>query len=546
MVKIRDKRASVLEELLPVEDESIEQEPMSESVNDTVDTGNTLKNPAEKLSFTVATTPHTISKSKCKVSADTNLTPEKTSRPVKESDLLSFSNYDWPEPLKGITKLGRTQAQKDALLLSGITIMGGLLGRNLFCKYHTRYLFPNLQTYIAGPTGWDMERLFSLRKMCDGIEDSVREDYDKEYDRYLQSLQHYEEVVASQGRYAIARPDSPVMRRFILPGVQCGLDIKEGIINQGGQGLLLEMEAEPIGYAVEDDYYHWQDAMCKCFYNGRLSLSSRGGMGQLVDRCPTLSVLLSGTYETLQQLIPGIANCLFPMQLFYCMPKNTDYHGVYISQKDRDAMDAEAQRVYKVVKDVYSFVENENKRLDLHLHKEQCNKIRDTFSSLKKMAEQRYDGALNAVTDKLETNVMRIIMVVAALRSYRDERATIYSSYHPVYPPYSDKGVFAYEMQVSEEDLDACLELAVPLFYHSVHVAETMSEQLSKKKVKFTREDILAMMGDTFTQRELFALAKQYGIEKTTSKNWVRKSHTDIKLLGHGLVMKVDSKKNKK
>lgn len=541
MVNSGENRASVLDELSPVQDGSTGLGIIPDGVNDSYDGEKTVKKSSSDIFDIFDTMSHN---SECKMSSDTNLTQEKNSRPVKEGEQLLFPDYDWPEPLNGLLMHCDTKVQRGALLLAGITIMGGMFGHRLYYHLRYRYLFPNLQTYIADSSFWDREALSFLRQMYGWIENDFQYDNSREYSHYLESMRLYNKELGKGKPVPLIKPLRPLVHKFLLSGAQRGLGIKEGIIHHLGRGFICEMEAEPLAHAVAEDYWHWQDAMRRCFDNERLSIPSRVEGKVDEARCAAMSVLLSGSYETLQALIPRVSNCLFSQQVFYCMQSDKGCYYSYISSADRGDKNKAFRGMYDAIRKIYKKVVQEKLNLELCLYPDQYDKIRTVFSGLKRMARQMYEYTMDPVVDKLEINVMRIIMVVAALRRLcSDELTSLYSSSVWASLPYSDSLVLGYKLNVSDEDLDACLGLATPLFYHSVHVAETMSDEISKVKVKATREDILALMGKTFKQKEFFATAKQYGIPQSTSANWVRSRYKDIKCLGNGLIMKVDPKK---
>ena len=485
-------------------------------------------------------TPSIVSESDSNVSNDTELTQKKYLHPVVENDLLYFPEYEWPTPLSDMMTLGETRAQKDALLLSCITIMGGLLGRNLFSCFYYKVSFANLQTYIVASSTQDRDVLRYAQFLYGNIQNIAHDEFRKADARYKEECRKYEENHWPDNRVSMSPSSPPGPEfRFLLPGAKRGAEIMEDIIDYDGRGLIAEVEAEPVANGVAGDYWRWQDAMRKDFDNERLYVSRREGGKSREVICPAVSVLLSGSMQQLQRLIPTVDNCLFSQQLFYCMPDDKTFRNTYPSQKPGWRLGAFGLEVCEAAKNVYERVVKTDHKFHLSLTESQIDKFNSKFSRLKKVAGVRYAGKLDLVVDKLGKNVTRIIMVVAALR--------FFSGVHPgsytwgscdVWLPYCGENR-ADNLRISDEDFDACLGLVEPLFYHSARVAGTLSEELSRMKTKVTRDDILAMMPDRFTTKQFSSKAKEYGVESSTYRNWVRPRYKDINCLGGGVIVKV-------
>ena len=63
----------------------------------------------------------------------------------------AFPEYPWPAFLKRMIDRGDTPAQKDILLLGGITVLGATLNKSIRISYGRKFYYPCLQTFIVAP-----------------------------------------------------------------------------------------------------------------------------------------------------------------------------------------------------------------------------------------------------------------------------------------------------------------------------------------------------------------------------------------------------------
>ena len=61
----------------------------------------------------------------------------------------AFPEYPWPAFLKRMIDRGDTPAQKDILLLGGITVLGATLNKSIRISYGRKFYYPCLQTFIV-------------------------------------------------------------------------------------------------------------------------------------------------------------------------------------------------------------------------------------------------------------------------------------------------------------------------------------------------------------------------------------------------------------
>lgn len=71
--------------------------------------------------------------------------------PVKGEPPTCFPNHDWPAFIRQMMDCGETPAQRDVLLLGGLTVIGSTLNKLLYTPYGKKMKYPCLQTFIIAP-----------------------------------------------------------------------------------------------------------------------------------------------------------------------------------------------------------------------------------------------------------------------------------------------------------------------------------------------------------------------------------------------------------
>ena len=201
--------------------------------------------------------------------------------------------YQWPRFLQQIVDCGETNAQRDALLLGALTVLGASLNRLVRSLYGRKYIYPCLQTFVVAPPASGKGALTWVRKLVEPIHGRMMDEYHRAMELYKQEKLAFEQ--AGRNKTEINMPELPPMKMFLIAGNNSATGMLENLMDAGGVGLMCESEADTVSTAIGTDYGHWSDTLRKAFDHDRLSFNRRTNHEYREISQTYLSVLLSGT-----------------------------------------------------------------------------------------------------------------------------------------------------------------------------------------------------------------------------------------------------------
>ncbi len=422
-----------------------------------------------------------------------------------------FAEYAWPEPLATILSHARTAAQRDALLLGALTVLGTSFRHHVRCYYGGHLLSPCLQTFIVAPPASGKGMLSMLRYLVAPIHDELRQAYNRRLKEYQKEKLVYDN--SGRERANLPQPEKPVNRMFLISGNNSGTGILQNIMDADGVGLIFESEADTISTAIGSDYGHWSDTLRKAFDHDRLSYNRR--MDQEYREVPKsyLGVLLSGTPAQVRPLIPSAENGLFSRQLFYYMP------GIHEWQNQFDVNDIDLEAVFRRLgREWCAEVKGMTSQYTLRLSEEQKATFNRRFAALFLRAGFANGHEMNSSVARLAINVLRIMMVVGMLR----RRWTPAPDTHP--ENLKDGIIASYDFALSDDDFMAIMSLAEPLYRHTTHILSFLPSADVSRRGNSDADSLFMSLPERFSREEYRALVQHRGLNWNTAKSWLQRA----------------------
>ena len=437
------------------------------------------------------------------------------SDPVKA--LPTLGRYDWPWPLADIIAHGETDAQRDVLLLGGLTVIGAGMGSYVRCAYGGRLVSPCLQTFVVAPPASGKGVLSLTRLMVEPIHDAIRREVQEQMKQYRHDKAAYDALGKDRARQE--PPQMPADRMFIISGNNTGTGILQNIIDSDGTGIICESEADTVTTAIGTDYGHWSDTLRKAFDHDRLSYNRRTDREYREVKKTYLSVLLSGTPAQVKPLIPSAENGLFSRQLFYYMPAIREWR----NQFDRDDTDLEAVftdmgRRWKKRLDTLK----QSGMYDLKLNDAQRRAFNEKFTTLFERSGFVNGNEMSSSIARLAINVCRMMSIVAVLRTFDDPR--LKTPARDTAPDNLKDGIISrWDVSVSPADFDAVMALVEPLYRHATHILSFLPSTEVRRRTNADRDALFASLGSDFTRHDLMQAADKMGINRQTALTWAKR-----------------------
>ena len=88
------------------------------------------------------------------------------------------------------------------------------------------------------------------------------------------------------------------------------------------------------------------------------------------------------------------------------------------------------------------------------------------------------------------------------------------------------------EVGITNEDFDACLSMAEPLYLHATHIGSFIDRVEVKNRNVSARERLLNEMDDEFSRSQWLDIAEEMSVPLNTADSWLRR------LIKSGVVVK--------
>lgn len=475
--------------------------------------------------------------------------------PVKGEPPTCFPNHDWPAFIRQMMDCGETPAQRDVLLLGGLTVIGSTLNKLLYTPYGKKMKYPCLQTFIIAPPASGKGVISWSRRLAEPLHNTCMANYRKAMETYQQEHSQWECLGKEKANKA--EPQKPPLKLFIIPGNNSGTGVVENLIDSDGIGLICEPEADTVSSAIGADYGHWSDTLRNCFDHERLAFNRRTNHEYRECRSSFLSVLLSGTPAQVQPLIPSAENGLFSRQVFYYMPPIEEWVDQFdTSGQDYDrkfiAWGQQWERLLAMLRTAVCSIRFE-------LTTEQKQAFNSHLSQLFSHAGATHGDVMKSSVTRIAVNLCRMMSIVALLRSLEpmmqdgetadaaageaDEKQRLRDFMRRLLAcpglaaeegtpqeNVADGVVSRLVLSISEADFEAVLALAAPLYRHACYILEFLPT-VEVKSVQVRRPEMLFnLLPMCFSRQDLLVQAERYGIPENTIDSLLKR-FTDKGLL---------------
>ena len=418
--------------------------------------------------------------------------------------------HEWPRMLRQIMAFGQSREQRDVLLLGGLTTLGASLAQTLRFLYGGKWFFSSLQTFIVAPPASGKGVLAWTRMLVQPIHDEIRATVAEEMKRYKKEMTSFNSLGREKAK--AEEPEMPLNRMFIFSGNNTGTGILQNIIDSGGVGIICETEADMVSNSIASDYGHWSEVIRSSFDHDPLSYNRRTDREYRELRHSHLSVLISGTPGQVKPLIPSSENGLFSRQMFYYMPRVLHWINQFSLQRTDTSLEFQKLGV-----------------ISLRLTDAQIVSFNEVFQTLFERSRKGTGNEMNSSVVRMAINIGRILSIVALLRitgeceEAGDFAASLRKSPRLTPDPQTcsdnikDGIITRWDLSIQEDDFQAVLSLAEPMYLHAVHILSFLPANEVKNRGMADQERLFITLDTGFTYQSLLEEAEKLKIPKNTA-----------------------------
>ena len=191
---------------------------------------------------------------------------------------------------KGVDKL-TDDTDKECFLIGALGVISGILP-NVYGKYDGNSVGANLYIFVNAPYGSGKGALSYCKILGSKIHKGLREESDRDTDSKKECMLYIPANISKTG-------------------------LAELLANNNNRAVIFETEADTLTDILKQDYANYSDILRNAFHHETPSFYRRTDKEYQEIENPHLSVILSGTFDQLQALIPSPENGLFSRFLFY-------------------------------------------------------------------------------------------------------------------------------------------------------------------------------------------------------------------------------------
>ena len=440
-------------------------------------------------------------------------------------------DYAWPAPLGDLLRLAETPQQRDVLLLGLLNVIGCTLAPYTRTLYGGRWLHPTMQTFIVAPPASGKGAVAWCRHFVEPLHERVRRATEKAQADFRQEKKAYE--LLGREKSGVPEPQQPPNRMFLIAGDNSSTGIAQNVIESGGNGLILETEADTVSAAIGTDYGKWSHLLRDFFDHGRVSYNRRLNQEYREIGTTLVGVLLSGTPAQVPPLIPSAENGLFSRQLFYYMPSLRQWRSQF-GDGGTDIRSVMRDKGADWLRTLDEVARQGNVRFGLT--PDQQRRFDGCFSGLFGRCHASGTDEMAGSLARLGVNVLRMANVVAVLRHLEHHGPRFEPAAHVAAENVKDGAVGARQVGIGDDDFRAVLALAEPLYLHAVHILSFLKRCEVRNRNMSDRDRLLAAVPPVFTRREWTGLAVRMGVPENTALSWLQR------LLRSGVIRRLEER----
>lgn len=311
-------------------------------------------------------------------------------------------------------------AERELFVVGALGIISGMLP-NYMGNYFGNRVATNLYAYIIGAYGSGKGALKWAQQLGNATH-KYRVQLSKDaMTKYLQDKSVYSQQSALYTKGKLeeppVEPQEPKHLKLFIPANTTKTAVVQLLEENDGRGIIFETEGDTLADMLKQEYGNFSDILRKAFHHEPISFFRRANNEDVAVSAPSLSVVLSGTYDQLLKLIPSIENGLYSRFMFYMLDGNDDFrdpfseldehHEYHFTQYSNDYL-----RLYQMLNALQT-------PISFKLPKELKTRFVNRFRTIKEWTREKVSEDLNGSVNRMALMAYRIAMILSILRHYK-------------------------------------------------------------------------------------------------------------------------------
>lgn len=452
--------------------------------------------------------------------------------PITEDVLKSMPHIpdevyqNLPDILKeGALAFAEDHRKRDVFLTGALTVISGCLPE-VVGIYHQERVFPNLFSFIIAPAASGKGVMKNAKRLADRYHCKIKEQSEAEKEEYRKELLRYKAICAklNKGEEPPEQPVEPPYKRVFIPADTSQSMLIKMIIDNGGNGIMFETEADTMSGANKQDWGCYSPLLRGAFHHEPISIARKTNNEVFEIKEPKIAVCLSGTPAQVPRLIGSAENGLFSRFMFYA------FRSPIVWQSPAPAANGIVYNDHfaKLSEDLLQATELlTNFPTEVQFTDDQWSWFNREFTDRLEQSVLYNSDDIAGVVYRLGLITFRICMVFTALRKF-------------------ENGDTANTVFCTDEDFTSAISLSKVYIEHSIMVFNSLSsdEQEENFKPKNNKEKLIALLPATFQRKQAVKEGKKLDLSERTVDDLLSKLVPEVlEKIKDGYYRKISSKK---
>ncbi|GAB3857119.1 DUF3987 domain-containing protein [Hymenobacter terrigena] len=402
---------------------------------------------------------------------------------------------------KGCTPF-RTDRERDVMLVGMLTVLSGCFP-TLTGLYRGKVIGANVYAFIVAPAASGKGALDWARLLAWPHHLTLREASNRAWQEYEEELETYERAkrAAKRGDPLPAKPEQPPRRRLFIAADNGAANLIKTLAENEEHGILFETEADTLSGTLKQDFGDYSALLRKASEH-EPHLYDRKTAGTYELSRPSLSVVLSGTPEQVNRLIPSAENGLFSRFWFYSFHAPHEWDDPFADGGEAldDIMNTLSAQVSTLIMQAAAT------SIRMKLTSEQESRFNAKWVEWLRMGIADFGEGSGSAVKRHGRACFRLCMLLTLLRSF-------------------ENGEFSSNLVCSDEDFASALSIADIFRQHALRIYQHMLQHADRQQVpsrKYLRAEQEVEAHRLKAQGlSIRLIASRLSVPKTTVQNWL-------------------------
>lgn len=458
------------------------------------------------------------------------LVPHTHTREEKENDIAEADiadnlpyfkkNVKWPKFVDRALGYTDTQEKANAMLLSLLVMVGGMINRLISFLYSSSKYSPCVQFLLIGDSAVGKEVLAVVCNLFSSLQDKALAVYREAMEQYEQDMIEWEN--AGKNRKNMKKPKLPKKLMALMASDITGPDVKRTTIENNGVITIVSTEIDTWTKSMKQkDWGVGSDFERKAFEHGRQDISRTTNREYMECSESYVTIAMSGTPGQVRPLVPTAEDGQFSRKIYFILPPVEEFKSQFGGQPLKPIFTKWGERLSRVIDKTFSIIGH----MDFSLSKKQEKKLVNHFAAhFNKMKEVGKKELIASVL-RMPINIIRLMSVLAFIRSFDDiltadsepeitldtllQCPGLAISKDTNSDNRKDGIVARLELSINDADFKAMLLLSDVLLAHAMRVARLLPKNNVAYREPKPNEKFWESLPAKFTRQEALAIAKK-------------------------------------